>query len=673
MCLPTVMRTSCLFLILLLSGGMASPSTADVPSLNANLRKLADGPMRLVWTRTDNPDDGYVQDASGQLFVLDTEDGKGERCLLPEKGSYSKPIFTPDGTRIVFTDFVEKAAYMVNFDGTGLQKLASGVAADVWNDPATGVDWLYLREGHRDIQGKIVRYRLDDLKVKEVVWTASASGQPFISYFQLSRDGLTSTDTFPWPQVGMAIMSERSYVPMGKGCWPGMSPDGSGRCFSFLGTHKAIQFYDIPPHSSRVIPLMPDEKWKDRPVYHPRWSNHPSLITVTAPRMTSEAELYLGRFDQSFSKIAQWQRLTFNDVADFFGDAWCAAGIQPGKSESVFSAKSLAKKSRSTSRPGLVFRWENELASNAITDENGDTLRLCRATYEGESRPNAWFGADLRKGALVADAESAALAVQACASHEAFSIAFSAAPTLDQEDSGGVMLALGDQGEFLKLQQHGKAMHLSLADESGIVKTHWLGNMSAGTLEHWVIAYADGLLESYRNGILERSASVRPAVKTWKTSMLRFGNLKDGTLPWSGSLEAIEFFDRPLNAKVVDELHTQEARLWAQRVEIPQVTVEAELVETSQPSDPAKILPYTRGLVEQTWKVRKVISGTLKEKQMLVLHWSVLGSKSLPLPNQKGVTGNLKLEPVESHPELKGEYRDSDVLQPDLPVYLNVE
>lgn len=125
----------------------AAIPVAQVPSVVEGLQALGSGPARLVWVLGRDVEDLFVQGKTGQLYVLDTEDGKGQRCLLEEVTSYAKPMLSPDGRQIVFTNLDQKAVFAVNFDGTGLRKLVEGYASDVWWDPGTSHTWCMCARG----------------------------------------------------------------------------------------------------------------------------------------------------------------------------------------------------------------------------------------------------------------------------------------------------------------------------------------------------------------------------------------------------------------------------------------------------------------------------------------------------------------------------------------------
>jgi hypothetical protein len=68
-------------------------------------------------------------------------------------------------------------------------------------------------------------------------------------------------------------------------------------------------------------------------VYHPRWSNHPRVMSMTGPYKVgtganliagggSGVEIYVGRFNSDFNAVESWWQITHNNYADFFPDVW---------------------------------------------------------------------------------------------------------------------------------------------------------------------------------------------------------------------------------------------------------------------------------------------------------------------------------------------------------------
>ncbi len=62
--------------------------------------------------------------------------------ILGKRQSYVKPLLTPRGDRIVFSTRPQGTGpevFIVNWDGSGLRRLAKGFALTVWQNPADDV------------------------------------------------------------------------------------------------------------------------------------------------------------------------------------------------------------------------------------------------------------------------------------------------------------------------------------------------------------------------------------------------------------------------------------------------------------------------------------------------------------------------------------------------------
>src|SRR3989442_511504 len=78
----------------------AADALADGPG--ARLRALTGAHTRVVWVQGDGTDPETEGD---QLILmgLDSDDGKGERVILGQRRSYTKPRLTARTNRIVFS------------------------------------------------------------------------------------------------------------------------------------------------------------------------------------------------------------------------------------------------------------------------------------------------------------------------------------------------------------------------------------------------------------------------------------------------------------------------------------------------------------------------------------------------------------------------------------------
>lgn len=298
--------------------------------------------LRVVWTR--DLGDGTDFFSLGDQLVLmayDSRDGQGERVILGERASYAKPLVTPDGQSIVFSIRRQQAVYAVDWDGTGLRRLADGFGLDVWADPADGAQWVYVGVDEARTEPprypSVRRYRLDDPTVSEVVWDA----QPVnADSFQLSADGRTASALLPWPTAGVVDLHEGTWRKLGEGCWTAFSPGEDPLFWYFDGSHRNVTMVDLDTGERWQVPLADDPVFGGYEVYHPRWTNHPRALVVTGPYSVGErankirgggdqVEVHVGFLDETFTAVSSWYRVTHNDQADFFPDAWIEPGVLP--------------------------------------------------------------------------------------------------------------------------------------------------------------------------------------------------------------------------------------------------------------------------------------------------------------------------------------------------------
>src|SRR5687767_13038006 len=79
---------------------VACAGTSDLTA--GPLRAFTGAHTRVVWVQQDGKDPEAVGDGL-VLMGFDSDDGRGERVILGERGSYVKPLITPDGRRIVYS------------------------------------------------------------------------------------------------------------------------------------------------------------------------------------------------------------------------------------------------------------------------------------------------------------------------------------------------------------------------------------------------------------------------------------------------------------------------------------------------------------------------------------------------------------------------------------------
>lgn len=333
-------------LVFLLFSGCTSESEvhqASYPSESsyAQIETLTNAHTRVVWVQDiGDGSDFAAQGVNLRLMGFDSRDGQGERVILDGPANYAKPLITPRGNRVVYTDRTQDAVMIINWDGSDPVRVASGYAMTLWMDSKTGHEWVYfgteLTSDRAPSRHRIERMRLDDHSVKELVWSQTPVTE---DNFQISIDGKLAGGTFPWPHAGVAELPDKGWQRLARGCWPSISPNDQYLFWVFDGAHRnlTIQKYDTDSRWQVSINTAPGIDGFE--VYHPRWSNHPRFMTMTGPYTVGgggnkirgggkEVSVHIGRFSEDYRSIEAWVRLTGDGWADFYPDVWIESGLQ---------------------------------------------------------------------------------------------------------------------------------------------------------------------------------------------------------------------------------------------------------------------------------------------------------------------------------------------------------
>jgi hypothetical protein len=328
------MRTGIAALCLLLMGcgGGSLDATKPIDGPGGEVRALTGARTRAVWVQGDGSDPR----ALGENLVLlgfDSHDGRGERTILAERGSYVKPLLTPDGERIVFSTRAipgPPETFVVGFDGSGLRKLAGGAALDVWKDPRDGSAWVYLGTDNDELDfAKVWRFPIDTPERRELVWDKSVVG---LDGFRVSADGRHASGLCPWPEAVLADLHTGTMKKLGDGCWTSLTTARGLLYWYFDGAHRNVTMVDVDTGARWMVNLNSAAGFDGAEVYHPRWTNHPRFLTISGPYNQGGAnqaraggpqvEVYLGRLSEDFSKVEAWARVTNNSAGDTYPDVW---------------------------------------------------------------------------------------------------------------------------------------------------------------------------------------------------------------------------------------------------------------------------------------------------------------------------------------------------------------
>ena len=663
----------------------------------SKLRQFTGGPTRVVWAQaTRDTDDLCALSENFRLVGYCTEDGKGERVIRSEVTSYAKPIFSPDGNRLVYSDRSNNRMYVINWDGSGHKEIGRGYASDLWRDPATGIVWLYYRAGDGQQNGGVMRQQLDNPDKREKVWDKTPTGHKSVPWFRLSADGTTVASAFPYSSCGVADLASGKWEKYGNGCWASMAPDNSYRYFNFHGSHQEIGFFDAGKEHYRKINVAGGPGVEGRhKVYHPRWSNDVRFLTVTGPKASERSEILLGRFNGGYTKVEDWVQISRNDKPDYYGDAWIQSGWLAKLNQEP--SRMLAQPAEEPARPevrvdfarhsewpgdqtDLVYLWENNNATNQILTANNEAGRLCRAVARGRAVFGRFYEMDLGGGAVVAEETDEAL-LEACkASGE---LTLEATITPGNVTQGGpariVTFSEGSGARNFTLGQEGATVLLRLrtpnTGEQGSNPQTDLFEVEAGRTYHVVVSYRPGSLSCYVDGkrVLETDR-VSGDFSNWEPMHLLFGDEWDGGRDWSGKLEGVAIYSRAVSEAEARHKHRLYAQRLADREPINRLIVRGELKEITPTPTVEDLQEYSRGLVIYSYEIRDVLEGREEAKKIQVAHWALLDREKLPQIGDRkvGQVYDLQLENFDRHPQLEAERSFNDCEDFDIPLYYDI-
>jgi hypothetical protein len=270
----------------------------------------------------------------------DSNDGRGERPILAKPANYAKPLITPTGRRVVFSNHIQGSVFVVNWDGSGLRELGEGFALATWIDPHTKREWAYVGmdpSPDPTTFGNVTRHQLDRWDQSEVVWDRRRVSE---DTFQVSTDGRRAGGLFPWPAAGVVELPKGAWRRVGRGCWTSLAGGDSSLFWYFDGAHRNLTMVDLDRNERWQVNINNAPGVEGYEIYHPRWTNHPRFLTMTGPYTVGteankirgggqQVEIYLGKFASDFTAVESWVKVTNNERADFYPDAWVEPSEQP--------------------------------------------------------------------------------------------------------------------------------------------------------------------------------------------------------------------------------------------------------------------------------------------------------------------------------------------------------
>jgi hypothetical protein len=323
--------------VLLLAGCSSDFQATTGPG--AHVHNLTGAHTRIVWVQGDGTD---PEGAGDKLILMgfDSQDGRGERVILGQRGRYTEPKLTPRASRVLFSRSAPPAPpeiFIVNWDGSGARKLADGFALTVWEDPNDGSEWVYAGTDAHDWHfATVTRFPIDAPERRELVWNTTLVSS---EGFQVTPDGRRAGGMFPYPSTGIADLTKKTWTKLGEGCWTSLSHVRGPLFWYFDGAHRNVTMVDVDAGSRWMVNINDAPGFEGAEVNHPRWTNHPRFLTITGPYNQGgpnqaraggrQTEVYLGRFSADFSKVEAWVRVTNNAWGDSLPYAWIDAARSP--------------------------------------------------------------------------------------------------------------------------------------------------------------------------------------------------------------------------------------------------------------------------------------------------------------------------------------------------------
>ena len=644
---------------------------------------------KVVWARAteNNDDDTFVARPVHQLWKFDTKIGQ-EELLIGDVGSYRRPLITPNGEGVIYSDQKNNRMHFLEWKGTGREILGAGLALDVWQDPQTGKAWVYFAPESTLIMGQtrapsVSRFPLDDPHARELVWDGGEIG---LDNFHVSKDGKSFTGLFPWPHAGVADIASGTWKKILRGCWPSQAPDGSGVMWVFDGPHQSVNFFAQNPKDKSwktwLVSINDHSELQGHEVFQPRFSNHPHLFSVTGPYLHpsetggpdilaggSGVEIFVGRFAPDLGKVEEWWQITDNESGDFYPDTWVEDGEQSSLDLALVTkdkpdglpSHALPQSGWPCTTKGLLFAWNNNLVQNQVTLDKEDKPTSCELSLEGMAFFDRDYDLVLDGGQARADTETARRFLDRMRERREGTIQFTALNGDFDKSRLRPIVRLGtkESGDVITIGQiGGKAALLSPA--LGIHEP-LIGPFLSWKERTFVSVNLKEKSGTAMMGNGTTAANIQVNKMTLpgpdEEPYLILGGASPDGIYWNGQLEKVALFGRKLNPSEIDRQCDTIQREIGDRPPVETIKLKAKLVETHPVPTIESLGAYTRAMVVYTYEVTEVVAGKLDAKRIQVAHWAVVNRTQLgTFPRDPSDYETwLQIEPFEAHPQLSSE------------------
>ncbi len=572
-------------------------------------------------------------------------------------GRYAR--FSPDGKTIAGLD--GRTVFVMGARGDKRVELVSdaadrGGAAIEFHSNGREVIFLRKKQG-------LFAVNIAERTVRKLPAPGEYTGEPVIS-----ADGTRMA--VGWGEDLYAVdLIKGTHRKYGKGCSPGVSPDGKWLMRNVGGHHRmrietweGDRGFEIDAAS-----CVPERRWDNH-----HWSNHPNYIAAQGD--ADQHFVYL--FDVAANRGTQvvFERADSPDV--FIRRAPTA----PLLSSLVTESPSAPPPERVTGQwpgndEGLAFLWENARKPNEVrvSAEGKTATRTCRLMAKDAGRFNGHHGLELSGGGFGSEEDPEPL-LAAVRKGGAFTFeAVVTAPVRGRERKGSRIAAFADNF-VLRDSREDLRVYLRTSDAHGRgdeeERETVLGALPSGPT-HVIVSYRPGLLVYYANGKeLFHSSLLRGDVRGFAPGPLTFGAGPRDQRPWRGALDTVAIYGRFIDAAEAARKFALVQPSLARRAAQAPLSMRGRALKTTAPVDPDAIAPYRRAL---SVTIYEILEGpeALQGKQVQVAHWAVLDARSVVRTARikPGDRRNLEVVLFDSQPQLQSERLVGDTM--DLPLYFD--
>ncbi|MBP7949239.1 MAG: hypothetical protein KA004_06240 [Verrucomicrobiales bacterium] len=677
------------------------------------VEKLTSGSQaRIVWVenRRATESDPFANSQELRLGGFDSRAG-GYRVISRREGNYARPLMVPGGQEVIYTDkgaedqdhltSFSPHIHAIHWDGSGDRVLTDGFALDVVLDADGRTVWVYALERlgpsrQQSLGGEgFFRFPLHNPAQREPVWPR---GDFALDNVQVSRDGKRFAALFPEREGVLGNPAAGTWHKLTNGCWAGLAPDNSYVGCVFHGGHRQLRFFDLAGGRNWQVDLSKLPGVGGHELFHPRWSNHPRFLTFTGPYPVKKvaaakgasagsrgiqeaghkADVFLVRLSDNLLAVEDSVRITGNTFGDFYPDAWVSGGDQAVLQAFAQAPADLPVAGKSewpVSRQDAHFVWENADADNQLQDRPSP----CRVAAAGIARFGRHHDMILDGGQFAVDAASAASFAEAITAAQCFTVELQLREQLaENETVRATLFSMLDAGgrPVLTLQREADFLRWNWSPDPAIpaVKLELRAPPPTDFQPRHVVLTHDGrtLQWNLDNGTLRAGAPAPSPGKTLaRGGRILFGGMTPPTAA-TASVDCVGLFSRVLPEGEQEAHYRMSVARSLPQAAPKRLRLLARVLSATAP-DPARLESYQRMLVDHTWEVVRVISGTCEARQIVVLHWGMLERRPVRgVPWSPGETVELELEAADAHPELASEMQLVDATDPAMPVYFDV-